>query len=76
MRTLTVPAAARRSSSGSAITCATTASRAEGTLPGCAARVPGRWSARFEGQIASMPVHPWLPLALVHAHGLTAGPKP
>ena len=30
----------------------------EGRCPSCAAAVPGRWGARFEGQIAS---HPFLP---------------
>ena len=30
----------------------------EGRCPRCAAPVPGRWSARFEGQIASRPFVP------------------
>jgi pyruvate formate lyase activating enzyme len=37
----------------------------EGACPSCAAPVPGRWSARFDGQIASRPFAPGSRLSLL-----------
>jgi pyruvate formate lyase activating enzyme len=31
---------------------------AEGRCPNCAAQIPGRWAARFDGQIADRPFRP------------------
>jgi pyruvate formate lyase activating enzyme len=39
----------------------------EGACPTCAARIPGRWSARFDGQIASRPFLPGRRLTVLSA---------
>jgi pyruvate formate lyase activating enzyme len=39
---------------------------ADGRCPDCAAPVPGRWGAKFDGQIASRPFVPGSRLPLLH----------